>query len=858
MQLILKKDQEYRIFITKQITDENEFMFPVYQRGLEALRSIVRQARKFSCDQDEIGLYGYCHNIIAFSGSRGQGKTSTMLSFSQALGNSFLNEKLSQDDDLAKCRFTVLPPIDPTVLEKDQSILAVILSRMYRLAEELWVNPRSGVDFFSDPSKGEAMRNQMLQLFQRCLSGINSIKFREGKEIRGLVEIHEISDSAVLKENICELITNLLRFSQRTNDRITPFLVIQLDDTDFQTRRCYEIMEDIRKYLTLPNVVILMATDLDMLRVALMQQSFSDFQCGVENNLINNDKLYKIESKYLDKLIPPNHVVYLPHLDEIIREENASLRIRHLVEDAAGKETDLLVPSASPWILYDFSFQEFIFRYVYLKTRIAFTPQRDRVHSILPTTLRGFSQFFVTISSMQDIPEVTEFSNPNELTEQIQCQLDVLDQNLSLFEDYFLNSWIHAKLDARKVGVIEALMTMEPGLWRQYASSQLKSIYRLSKQGDSFDKILEELQNDGKNLALCLQQWEILRLAPDTTYFIFAIRMFFDLHFHKSVAKQMRLAIETWKEKRGILLFDFSLDSTGISNVPPLSVCETAFRGIAQSLRQDQYDRIVKNIKDGKKYANLLLRQKDSQTYIFDPMSFVSFFLSLGSPDYKEMMSGETAQETLYLVQTTCAAIAVNGDIQAVIRRALEEWNVREEAELTYLEQLRRFFQRITDAIQSVNMDQACKAPAMILSWMQEIIVLMDEADNRSIFRNLLGRLKDELTQDHLGPLASIYSCAEKLDSAMCENSGDSEEIRNLWKILVDMSYPYSEPLMKDGIDLHALELLVEPESLEGDSLRPKSSAFWKEFDRAFGKVCKQLSYTKRHIQKKLKDEGKS
>lgn len=863
VRLTLKKDQEYRLFISQQITNENEFMFPVYQRSLEALRSIVRQAKDFDSNHDETAFYGYCHNIIAFSGSRGQGKTSTMLSFSQAMKHSFQNEKLSGDDVLRQCCFTVLPPIDPTVLEQDQSILAVILSRMYRLAEDLWKNPSSRSDFSSCPDRDEAMRNQILRLFQRCLSGINSIKFREGKEIRGLVEIHEISDSSVLKNNIYSLITDLLSLAQRTRDKVTPFLVIQLDDTDFQTRRCYEIMEDIRKYLTIPNVVILMATDLNMLRVAMTQQSIGDFQNGLLYNLINSDKLYRTVNKYLDKLIPPNHAVYLPHLDEVIREQNASLRISYLAKNGLGVETDLLEVPDPSWILCDLSFQEFIFRYVYLKTRIAFVPQNGRAHSILPTTLRGFSQFFATISSMRDVIQITEHSDTAKLIEQVQDQLDALDKNLSLFEDYFLNSWVHAKLTTRQAETIENLMTMDPSLWRQRAADGLQDVFRVSRSGDPLDMISKQFRNDGNkahNLMRYLQQLENLRLPPEDAYYIFAIRMFFELHFHKTILKQKRQAINNYQKKNGILLFDFSLDSTGLPYVPTLSTEETAFKDIVQDLRQDQYNRIVKNIKNGKKYAASLLRPKDDEKYPyqFDPMGFVSFFLSLGAPDFREMMSGETNQATIYLVQTTCATIAINGDIQTAIGKMLEEKDEEGEAKLSYLDQLRKFFQAITDAIQSVNQSQEGDAPPMILSWMQDIITLMDDRDNRSMFRSLLSRLKDELTQDRLIPLANIYNCAEKLSEALTASVADDEEIRLLWELFIDMSLPYCTPSMEDGMDLTPLESLVVHMDQTEDTYSRTTLPFWCEFDKDFQKLCRQLGYTKSDIKKYLKDKGNS
>lgn len=877
VRLTLKKDQEYRLFISQQITNENEFMFPVYQRGLEALRSIVRQAKDFDC-RDEIAFYGYCHNIIAFSGNRGQGKTSTMLSFSKAMKNSFQNENLGDEgDELRQCSFTVLPSIDPTVLEQDQSILAVILSRMYRLAENLWTNSCGKSDFSGCPDQDEAMRNQILRLFQRCLSGINSIKFREGKEIRGLVEIHEISDSSVLKKNFYTLINDLLSLTRRTRDKAAPFLVIQLDDTDFQTRKCYEIMEDIRKYLTIPNVVILMATDLNMLRIAMTQQSISDFQNGLYRDLINKDKLYRTMNKYLDKLIPPNHAVYLPHLDEVIREQNASLRISYLAKNGLEKEKDLLADPSQSWMLYNYSFQEFIFRYVYQKTRIAFIPQSGRAHSILPTTLRGFSQFFVTISSMRDVIEVTAHSDTDKLIEQVQEQLDALDKNLPLFENYFLNSWIHAKLTAKQAGTIETLMTMDPSLWSQRAVKELENIFQKAEDGDPLNELSQKFKNDSnkdRNLMLYLQQLEGMRLPPDDAYYVFAIRIFFELHFHKLILKRKRQAINSYQKKNGILLFDFSLDSTGLPNVPVLSTKETAFRDIIQDLRQDKYDRIIKNIKNGKKYAaHLLHPTKDiKQPYQFDPMGFIPFFLTLGAPDFREMMVGETNQGPIYLVQTTCATMAINSDVQIAVRKALKERAmpgetpkekaVPGEAKLPYLTQLRAFFQAITDAIQSVNpnqdQDSKGKAPSMILSWMQEIVTLMDEGDNRSIFRNLLSRLKAELTQDHLIPLANIYNCAEKLSTALTSPIIDLEEIRTSWEAFVNLCRPYCFPDMKDGIDLYELEPLADPTAIGEDTYSAATHPFRVEFEKNFQKLCKQLDYTKKAIKEYLKDKENS
>ena len=89
------KGQELNVYISESLEDPNNMMFPVFKQALQALAGIVRQAREFRefdmygqrdgdfCKQER--LFRYSSNIIAFSGQRGGGKTSTMLSFSKIM-----------------------------------------------------------------------------------------------------------------------------------------------------------------------------------------------------------------------------------------------------------------------------------------------------------------------------------------------------------------------------------------------------------------------------------------------------------------------------------------------------------------------------------------------------------------------------------------------------------------------------------------------------------------------------------------------------------------------------------------------------------------------------------------------------
>ena len=230
--------KEHKLVLSDDIYSENQFMYQAYCEARNALSEIVRYSDEFYGKSfAPEALFESLQNIIAFSGRRGQGKTSTMLSFSDALKYGNL-----VDPDLKEHTYEVLAPIDPTILEEKQNILALVLARMYRRADEIWAH---GGSEYTPGHRGptEADKNELLASFQRCLTGINAIKYKTDKEIKSLTDISIVSDSATLKQDIHDLIKKYLRFVGNA-DETKGFLVIQLDDTDFQVIKGHEIGVD--------------------------------------------------------------------------------------------------------------------------------------------------------------------------------------------------------------------------------------------------------------------------------------------------------------------------------------------------------------------------------------------------------------------------------------------------------------------------------------------------------------------------------------------------------------------------------------------------------------------------------------
>lgn len=555
------KGQEYSAVINEDISDSKDFTYRAYQKALIALDDIAKRTGELTlCGKKDLcgsTLYRYCQNMIVFSGARGQGKTSAMLSFSATLKDQKrLNDVVSKEDleHLKDCSFLVMEPIDPTVLEQGQNLLALVLSRMLSYSERQWND--NNTDYCGRFQDRAAERNKLLKLYQDCLNGINVVKSgRDSGVIKSLTDVHKISDSSVLKENFYRLAKMLL-------DNAFPgelpvknkFLVLQFDDTDFQIARGYEVMEDIRKYLTVPNIVILMATDTDLLRKVLTQHYASEFNDSLNRGLIESPLLSGISAKYLAKLVPPTYTAYMPHLDEEIRDQRRQIALEYSERGSDGKPGKNLIspePDADKEVLSKYSFQDTILRYIYKKTHLIFASHSAYMNNIIPTTLRGLAQLLSLLEFMEDVPEVSpdDMRSPDALVARLKGQLPILHHNLELFESYFTNDWIQAKLNVKQTDVIQKLAGQAPGQRVQFAAGALRAYYEPGKKPNA------NIYTDYSDLEELIAELQRSHRQPEDYYFFFAIHTFFTIKNNKTILEIRQNTCDRWTS--GPLVFHF-------------------------------------------------------------------------------------------------------------------------------------------------------------------------------------------------------------------------------------------------------------------------------------------------------------
>ena len=706
MRFTAKRGFENKLIISANIHDPNEFMYPAYQQALFALKEILSNADDFNPNDMCNELYSYSQNIIAFSGKRGQGKTSTMLSFSSAMAQNKLNNPSDPKDMFfGKYSFEVLPPIDPTIMESTQSILTIILSRMYHLAESAWAGIRNRG--FSGHGPSESQKNELLELFQICLTSINAIKSREENKVRSLQAINEVSDSSHLKKNIYILTQKLLKFISDSERDPKKFLVMQLDDTDFQVCKGHEILEDIRKFFSIPNVVILMATDMSLLRSVILQHYISIFEPSLKYKSKGVRDLEQIESKYVDKMIPPVYVVHLPKLEDSVLHYGSKMTICYTDRDS--KKNILVDPNKNEKEDL-FSAQELILRFIYKKTGIVFAVPSSYYHNIIPTTLRGLVQLLSLLSSMDDIPSIDPTKIAGEggveyLKKALRSRINIQEKNIPLFENYFLNEWVYAKCSHNRIASIHALANYTGSNRIRFAVKHLSETYSIRPKSEKigyidFTKYLKDIEEKYREV--------------EDYYYIFAIRTCLTIQNHKAALKQMRFCIDN--HQVGTLIFDFSPEKTGLPDTYQLPTRIHKYGGydmfseneISVSLKKEKLIKAslyIDDVVESKKYFNAL--------------NFITLALNFGVAEREEIINSNIDQRWVYEVQMAALQIAMNWDIQHKVYNGLE--NIKEVPE-SFVDAMKNVLQAVDVSVKQINTANLA-APSMLTT---NLVSMMD------------------------------------------------------------------------------------------------------------------------------------
>lgn len=584
--LRIQQGQELQFHISRDICCEYSLLNPAYRQAQRALIEILNHTRAFqervrTSDNEEKELFEFGGNIILFAAPRGGGKTRMMLSFSHVLENPKPDNEFKCLGDLAQsnipnskikskctgctecfpyvdkeeqrwlkeCNFFITEPIAPAAMEKEQSILYVVLSRLYRYAEKLLKK------HYSNSNTTERQKNDLRKAFYNCLSGINGLKKPSDSAPEDFSILQDISDGLSLRYHFYKLVTNILRIAAPTHKDDHSYLVLQIDDADSKIDGVYEVFEDIRKYLLIPNLVILMSADLDFLHRTITEEHLKRF-----STLQNFDAKYakeysgelsRVARKYIDKLIPPSHQVNLPELGKMTYPEVKEIRLEYVNKDGEDLLRDAKVGGdANAWTL-----ESSILKLIYQKTGVLFVCPSAYLHNIIPRTHRGINQLMFILNTMENIPPVTHFGHASgsdtkdSFRSDVLAQVEVAQRNLARFTEYFVHDWIKVKIkDSNNRDFLNKFSST--------VTSELTSM-TLAYFGEKYTEldIPDELHANMNRYTLdhVILTAEAQYRTPDDFLFFFALRTLLTLNSHRLILSEKSKAIQDTSDDQPVV-----------------------------------------------------------------------------------------------------------------------------------------------------------------------------------------------------------------------------------------------------------------------------------------------------------------
>jgi len=368
----------------KETVEGNDFFYKSYAKAALVVKKNIVLADAFMKNMPEepkgcwgevkrevvpSEILGYSNSIIVFTAERGWGKTSTMLSFGKMLENeNSLSMEFFEQLGVKEPDFHVLSCIDPTSMESGDSILKVIISRMFLSFKERWqkYQNRNNDNLASDA------KAKLMQHFQKCYKTIDILKQNIKQEdiYDDLYLLSEIGDSTNLKVELYRLIDEYLQFMSLGSSQ-KRFLVLQIDDVDLNERMAYEILEDLRKYFMLPNVMIMMAANLKQLRLILERNFAEEYQTSLKyKGSVDIEKCREMGEKYLEKVFPVVSQIHLPNIDIAICAEESNLALEYHVKSEQQEQTKNILVYKDVNEREIQEYQQVLLRLIYEKTGV--------------------------------------------------------------------------------------------------------------------------------------------------------------------------------------------------------------------------------------------------------------------------------------------------------------------------------------------------------------------------------------------------------------------------------------------------------------------------------------------------------
>lgn len=267
--------------------------------------------------------YSRPHNSILIEGGRGSGKTTFLLNALDYLHDQSRCSSLSWFEGMSS-KLQVLPPIDPTLIETKEHIIIVIISLIDAALDDVRNNPDEDRTAVNESRRKMAEGLGLLDGIGKSKPYGDEWEDPEWIMSRGL---RKARNGRAFEVKFQVYIYEALKILNKKA------FVLAFDDVDTNFQHGRTILETMRKYLTSPQLILLISGDLELYGRLVRRNIYDTFGKNIMDYdplVIGKDKtgissaVQELEEQYLLKVVPPQNRISMMPLGEIMQAEPAS------------------------------------------------------------------------------------------------------------------------------------------------------------------------------------------------------------------------------------------------------------------------------------------------------------------------------------------------------------------------------------------------------------------------------------------------------------------------------------------------------------------------------------------------------
>lgn len=407
----------------------------VYEGAARSVIQIIKHNQ-----ENETGEL-FLNSTVVFTGDRGSGKSSAMNSFAAFLEDPAANSDFLSPEDhkvISDNKFYILQSIDATQMGPKETLLGSISAKMYQAFKD------TQKKYTQMPASATLEKQRE---FIRKAQRVNRLAYmyQTGDWYKDNDELlQNTAGIESLKPEFHELVECFLDMMCEGYRKDKTYLVIVVDDIDMSLGNSFDIVDEIRKFLTEKNIIVLSSVYMKQLKSVLASHFANP----------NNEKCYtyisrvwhyspeSLAEKYIEKIFPISRQHRMPQLSF---EQLAKYTVENLIENERLSDSEKnywkqlgiireKVPK-SPSIMNG------VLHLIYKKTLLLLLPNEYSRHWIIPRNIRSLVNMIMFLRDMEDVAyEIKSDGIVHVATnKELQKKRDVIEKNLNSFMRYIVD-----------------------------------------------------------------------------------------------------------------------------------------------------------------------------------------------------------------------------------------------------------------------------------------------------------------------------------------------------------------------------------------------------------------------------------